>query len=201
MRRKVYSKDDILRAMRHSKSISGAARYLGCTITHVVPYFKMFTDSDGKTLYEIHKNRAGKGVIKQWKNRNHFKIPNIELILSGEISAADFSANRIKDQMIQEGYFPEQCNLCGLNERRVLDYKVPLLLNFKDGIRNHYVHENLELLCYNCYFYRVGDVFTNSQIRNTEEGIRENITRNKIADFQLDDEYMDNLNQLGINLE
>lgn len=201
MRKKVYSKDDILRSMKYSRSIAGAARYLGCTTPHILPYFKMFTDENGITLHEIHKNRAGKGVTRKWKNRKHFKIPNIELILSGEISAATFSISRIKEQMIIEGYFPEQCNICGLHERRVLDYKMPLLLNFKDGIRKHYIHENLELLCYNCYFYRVGDVFTDPQIRNTEDGFKKDPGKSRVADFQLDDDYMENLNQLGIELE
>ena len=35
---------------------------------------------------------------------------------------------------------------------KIKDYKIPLLLNFKDGNKNNFLLDNLELLCYNDYF-------------------------------------------------
>ena len=100
--------------------------------------------------------------------------------------------------MIVEGYFVEKCNICGLDERRVIDYKVPLLLHFKDGIKKHYVHDNLELLCYNCYFYRVGDVFSDPQIKNIEDGFIKDPP--KTVSFELDEYHLKNLEELGIQI-
>lgn len=196
MRPKIYSKDDIYRSMRHSKSINGAARYLGCTNSHIAKFFKMYTDeATGKTLFELHQNRSGKGILKIHKEG---KEPRIELILTGEIDASNWPIARIRDRMIVEGYFVEKCNICGLDERRVIDYKVPLLLHFKDGIKKHYVHDNLELLCYNCYFYRVGDVFSDPQIKNIEDGFIKDPP--KTVSFELDEYHLKNLEELGIQI-
>ena len=44
--KKYYSKTDLLRAMRFTKSVKAAARYLGCSYQHVKPYFKMYKVDD-----------------------------------------------------------------------------------------------------------------------------------------------------------
>ena len=36
---------------------------------------------------------------------------------------------------------------------------MPLIMNFKDGNKKHYRSENIEMLCYNCYFLYHGEVF------------------------------------------
>ena len=196
MRRKHFSKDDILRSMKYSKSIGGAARYLGCTRKVASTFFKLYTDeATGKTLFELHQNRFAKGIPKISKQG---KEPRLELILTGQIDASHWPISRIKDRMIVEGYFLEKCNVCGLEERRILDYKVPLLLHFKDGVKKHYIHDNLELLCYNCYFYRVGDIFTTNQISRIEEGYVQD--KEKIQSFDLDDYHLENLKELGIKI-
>ena len=38
----------------------------------------------------------------------------------------------IKNRLIHESLVKEECHCCEFNERRVIDYKVPLILNFKD---------------------------------------------------------------------
>lgn len=160
--KKIYSKDDILRAMRHTKSIMAAARYLGCTYPTVKTYFKMYIDEEtGKSLFETHLNRSGIGISKMMTSKR--KTPELEAILNGNIDPATWAVARIRDALIVEGYLAEECALCKFHERRLTDYKVPLLLNFKNGNKKHYIYENLELLCYNCYFLRVGNVFNDEQ--------------------------------------
>ena len=63
----------------------------------------------------------------------------------------------------------EECNQCGFHERRVLDYKIPLILHFKDNNKQHYRLENIEMICYNCYFLTIGDVFNEKQIEGLED--------------------------------
>ena len=56
--KKELFKDDILRAIRHTKSNRAAARYLGCSYQHYKPYAKLFNDDEtGKNLFELHKKR------------------------------------------------------------------------------------------------------------------------------------------------
>jgi hypothetical protein len=160
--RKIYSKDDILRAMRHTRSIRAAARYLGCEYNHAKTYFKMYIDEEtGKSLFDLHLNSSGIGIPKMITSKR--KTPELEAILNGNTDPAAWAVSRIRDALIIEGYLAEECAICKFHERRLTDYKVPLLLNFKNGNKKHYIYENLELLCYNCYFLRVGNVFNDEQ--------------------------------------
>jgi len=54
---KIFTKSDLLRAMKYTKSIRAAARYLGCSYQHIKPYFKMFkvdeTNPNSPTLFYL----------------------------------------------------------------------------------------------------------------------------------------------------
>ena len=54
----------ILRAMKHTKSNMAAARFLGCSYPHYKQYYKLYKNEEGKTLFEAHLNRQGKGISK-----------------------------------------------------------------------------------------------------------------------------------------
>jgi hypothetical protein len=42
-------------------------------------------------------------------------------------------------------------------------------MHFKDGEKKNYKLDNVELLCYNCYFLQVGNIFSDKQIQGMEE--------------------------------
>lgn len=195
MKPKPLSKEDILKAMRHSRSNRAAARYLNVSYQHYKPYAQMFKDNDGKSLFDLHKNQSGKGIPKHLKGRK--KEPALNLILSGQLDPSSFSPERIKNRLIHENLIAEECHKCGFHERRVLDYRIPLLLNFKDNNKKNYRLENLELLCYNCYFLFIGDVFTPSQIDIIEDVSKDKFKVEK-PEWNLDEEQLDNMRKLGI---
>jgi hypothetical protein len=195
MKPKPLSKDDILRAMRHTRSNRAAARYLNVSYQHYKPYALMFKDNDGKPLFDLHKNQSGKGIPKHLKGSKN--EPALNLILSGQLNPASFSPERIKNRLIHENLIAEECHKCGLHERRVIDYRIPLLLNFKDNNKQNYRLENLELLCYNCYFLFIGDVFTPDQIDLIEDVSKDRFKVEK-PEWNLDDEQLDNMRKLGI---
>ena len=148
MRPKIFTKSDIEKAMRHTLSNRAAARYLGCSYQHYKVYAKMFKDENtDKTLFELHKNQQGRGIPKHLKGSKN--QPALKDILEGRLDPSHFSPEKIKKQLIHESMLPEECGRCEFHERRVLDYRVPLLLSFKDGNKKNYQLENLELLCYN----------------------------------------------------
>jgi len=127
-----------------------------------------------------------------------FWIPSISLstlILEGGDGWQSFTPEKIKVRAINEGFLKECCDKCGFSERRVLDYKVPLLLNFRSGNKADYRLENLQLLCYNCYFLFVGNVFTDGQLQDIESN-RE--AKEKSFDWQLDDKQIENMKSLGL---
>jgi hypothetical protein len=192
--KKELFKEDILRAMRHTKSNRAAARYLGCSYQHYKPYAKLFNDEEtGQNLFDLHKNQSGKGIPKFLPNRR--KEPNVKLIFEEGVGYESFTTTKIKTRGIAEGYLRDECYLCGCNERRLTDYKTPTLLNFKDGSKSNYIINNLEILCYNCYFLYVADPLTNDEIRHIETN---QTVLAKPFEWDLDDEALANMKALGL---
>ena len=84
---KPLSKEDILRAMRFTKSNRAAAKYLGCSYQHYKPFAKLFkvdeADPNSPTLFDVHKNQSGKGIPKFITDSHLSKIAPIEEIVNG----------------------------------------------------------------------------------------------------------------------
>lgn len=191
---KPLSKEDILRAMRFTKSNRAAAKYLGCSYQHYKPFAKLHKDEEtGLSLFETHLNQCGKGIPKFLPNRR--KEPNVKNIIETGTGWESFTPEKIKARLIAESYLKEECYNCGFCERRVTDYKIPLLLNFKDGNKNNYLLENLELLCYNDYFLLVADPLTPDQVRHIEDNTE---VRAVAHDWDMDDVHLDNMRALGL---
>lgn len=162
------TKEEILAAMAMTKSNKAAARYLSCSYIHYKKWAKLYKDEEsGKSLFEIHLNQCGKGIPKFLRNGK--KETALIDIIEGRVDSSSFGPEKIKIRMIAEGFLKECCSVCGFNERRVLDYKMPLLLHFKDNNRKNYRPENLQLVCYNCYYLNIGDIFSAKQIQGLED--------------------------------
>ncbi len=194
---KPLTKEAILRAIRFTKSNRAAAKYLGCSYQHYKPFAKLFrvdeSDPNSPTLFDIHKNQSGKGIPKFLPNRR--KEPNVKRIFEEGTGYESFTASKIKTRGIAEGYLKDECYTCGCNERRVTDYKTPTLLNFKDGNKSNYLLNNLEVLCYNCYFLYVGDPLTPDEVRHIEDN---QTVKAKPHEWDLDDDQLDNMRALGL---
>ena len=165
-KKKIITRDMCLKAMRNTKSNKAAARYIGCSYQHYRVYAKMYKGGDEypdrreDTLLAIHSNQSGKGIPKQWGGKWK-DIPLDEIIetkLTGGI-VSHFTVDKLKARLIRDGYLDEMCCRCGFTERRVIDYKKPLLLNFKDGNKDNWRVDNIELMCYNCYFLHAGNIY------------------------------------------
>ena len=194
---KPLTKDDILKAMRFTKSNRAAARYLGCSYQHYKPFAKLFRidegDPNSPTLFDSHKNQSGKGIPKFLPNRRI--EPNVKLIFETGTGWESFTPEKIKSRGIAESYLKEECYNCGFCERRVTDYKIPLLLNFKDGNKNNYLIDNLELLCYNDYFLLVADPLTPDQVRHIEDNTEVKAVSHN---WDLDEAALENMRALGL---
>ena len=194
---KPISKEMCLAAMNKTKSVKAAARYLNCSYQHLKKYMKLYNDEEtGQTLFDKHKNQSGKGIPKFLSSKG--KEPALLDIIEGRVDASSFSPEKIKYRLIAEGYLEEECSKCGFKERRVTDYKVPLILNFKDKNKKNYNKENIHFLCYNCYFLHVDNVFTEKDIQQLEDHVPLNNTTEAI-NFELDDYHMQRLKELGLD--
>ena len=189
---KPLSKEMIVAAQANTKSNMAAARYLHVSYQHYKRYAKMYK------LFENHKNQSGKGIPKFLKGKG--KEPALLDIIEGRVSAAHFTPAKIKYRLIEAGYLLEQCSMCGFQERRVLDYKMPLLLHFKDNNKSNYSKENIELLCYNHYFLTVGDIFTDNDVKQIESHQEHTSTTDKV-EWEVDDYHLQRLRELGLSDE
>lgn len=136
-------------AMEHTKSNLEASRFLHVSYPTYKKYAKLYVDSEtGKSLFELHKNQAGVGTRKAY-NIQKGKYALVD-VLAGKYP--DYPVNNLKNRLIRNLVFEEKCNCCGYQERRKTDFLIPLLLDHIDGDRTNHLKENLQLLCYNCYF-------------------------------------------------
>mgnify|MGYP000736773842 CR=1 FL=1 len=127
---KPLSKEQIAAAQAKTKSNMAAARYLHVSYQHYTRYAKLYN------LFDGHKNQSGKGIPKFLRGPK--KMPHMLEIIEGRIAASSFNPNKLKYALIEQGYLLEECAICSFKERRVLDYKMPLLLHFQDNNSNNY---------------------------------------------------------------
>jgi hypothetical protein len=198
--RKDLTKEQVLMAMRSTKSNRAAAKFMNCSYCHYKRWAKLYHEFEGgRSLFEVHLNQRGLGIPK-FMSGNHVNYKSkwsILDIIEGRISPKHFKPEDIKKMMIDGNILKEECSICGFQERRMSDYKIPLILNFKDNDTNHYNLGNIRFLCYNCYFLNINDIFNKKDLTQLESHSPTNGTTKEI-DFQLDDFQKQQLEKLGL---
>jgi len=193
---KVLSEGTIRNAMKHTMSNHQAARYLRMDYKTYQKYSKLYVDPEtGLTLFELHKNITAKGISKvRWNHQ--FSVERLDEILTKNEYKA-FSIEKVKARLLYEGRLRSECYKCNYSEKRVIDYKQPIILNFKNGDKNDWRFDNLEMLCYNCYFLYVGNLFSDKQIKNMED-ITSPEQKSAEVDMGIDDYYLEHFKDLGL---
>lgn len=182
---KPISKEMIVNGLQYAKSVRSLARYLGCSYVHLRKYMKLYTDDEGVTFQEKYRNQKGIGIRRMQPGSTKATEEKINKILAGGSGWESVDPSKFVQEVVRMGYYPECCNKCGFRERRMIDYKVPLLLNFQDGNKNNFKQDNIELVCYNCFFLYIGEVFNHNQKRSLQSK-QETV---KQPTLELDDEY------------
>lgn len=195
MKARPLSKEEIQAAMTKTRSVKAAARYLHCSYQHLKKWMKLFRDEDsGLSLFDLHKNQAGKGIAKHTIAKG--KEPLLNDLIEGRVSIDSYSPEKLKNRLLLEGHLVEHCYKCGFHEQRLTDLKTPLLLSFKDKNKKNWNLNNLEMLCYNCYFLYAGDVFNNKQVKAIEDYITP-AKKNEVT-WELDDWQIEHFKELGL---
>jgi hypothetical protein len=192
---RTLSEQVIRNAMKHTQSNFQASRYLNMTIATYRNYAKMYMDQEsGMNLYELHKNASGRGIKRvSWKDG--ISVDRINEIMSRESYTA-IDLHRLKNRMIYEGILRMECYNCGHNEKRVVDFKQPLILNFIDGKKTNWQVDNLRMLCHNCYFLFVGDLYSEKQILRLEDATAPLLKKNQ-PDWQIEEDFLSYFNDIS----
>lgn len=141
-------------AMKITRSNRAAAIYLRVSYKFYKKFASLYKNSEGISLFELHRNKEGKGIPKVQKNSQKGK--KLDDILLNKYKSVP--KDRLLRRLFTNGYLKECCGSCGYSIKRPTDLKTPLTLNFKNGNREDYRLDNLEALCYNCYFVQIGDL-------------------------------------------
>ena len=199
------TEEDIRRSMENSDSCKGAARFLGIGYKTWKRYANKFKDLDlNKKLFDIQREKSlntKKEVIVI--NPKTPKGRNLKTLLVENQRPTKVRLAKLKQLLIDRGVFKHKCNRCDYKLQRQEDGKIPLTLHFRNGIKSDWRKENLEFVCYNCSFLYCLDFFKESLLDNLEAT---NITaeaykKEKQKVFQLDEFYLDYMNQLGMTVE
>lgn len=194
--------DQVVSALAAAGSVKEAARMINVSYGTLKRYAKMYVDeATGKTLLEKFKNPSGKG-----QNRNYDKLTSVyspeKLFRNGQKTTVERIA-KLKEIVVTKKFLPLLCNKCGYHERRLTDMKPPLLLNFISKNKSDWRLENLELLCYNCYFLYIGDPINKEEIKKIESyDLGDEAYKEDLQEFhQLDEVYLNHLKDLGLDGE
>lgn len=190
---KFLSKEDCLRAMQNTRSNRAAARFLRCSFPHYKKYAKLYTNEEGVSLWEAHKNAAGVGIPKFISNKG--KQAPLKDLIEGKLSIESFEPAKIKQRLIFEGYLKEECSRCGFHEERVVDHKIPLILQFKDKDKKNYELDNIELMCYNCSFLYSSSPISDKQVQAMEDYVDR---QKNEPDWEIDESMREHLESLGL---
>ena len=142
-RRKVITKNMILEAQKHTKSNMAAAKWMNVCYTT----YKKWAQYYG--VFEQHLNKKGNGIKKGFAVRT----VNVEDIVLGKRQPPRrWSQSVVKEELIDKGYWQNECSNCGYNEENMATGKTCLGVDFKDGDSKNWLLDNIRLLCSNCYY-------------------------------------------------
>lgn len=150
---KVLFQSQIEAAMKVTRSNRSAAEYLRVSYNFYKKFAKSYFTEEGVSLFDAHMNRSGRGIRKLHNRKNGVKLDDI---LLGK--HPNYVKDKLFTRLLKNGYIHEKCERCGFCQRRPSDLKMPLVLNHRNGDDGDHRMENLEVLCFNCYFVYIGRI-------------------------------------------
>jgi len=193
-RTSILLQSQIEQAMKVTRSNRAAAEYLRVSYGLYKRFAKLYKNDEGISLFEAHLNQSGLGISKTHVSKKRFQLDDI---LLGKYP--QYPKDRLLRRMIISGYIEEKCNHCGYCTKRPTDLKTPLILNHLNGNATDHRRENLEVLCYNCYFVLVGDI-SRKDFKTTAYDRPEDY-RNTLDEMMTSEEHAQALSSLDLLTE
>lgn len=160
VKRKRITEELVKLAVDNCASAAECARYLGVKYStfkrHAEKYNYPGTEINyfeyAKSIKSLRKDSMGTIEYKKYAKRVATRgyTPTEQEIIDGKYKL--ITPYFIRKFLVEKGYLTECCHNCGFNDKRLTDGLTPVVLNFKDGNVLNKRLDNLELLCYNCFF-------------------------------------------------
>jgi hypothetical protein len=148
---------DFAELIKQYSSIESIAKALNMSKRIFIKYAKIYAYTSSETYYDYFQR------MKSWKPKPasiyNAKVRQKVMEIVANKRQNTFPIGDLMYMLFRYELKKECCENCGCGERRSHDGRKPLLMTFKrkNNIKN-YSLDNLQILCYNCYFMTVGDV-------------------------------------------
>jgi hypothetical protein len=197
------SEEVIRNAIKNTRSNREAAAWLKVSYKTWKKYAKSYTDErTGRTLFDIHMAAGGKGIPKVRARGNRANPRALELgyqLITGQYCTPE-RVNELSKRLMKDGRLGYCCKECGYAQKRPIDMKMPLLLNFVNNDRTDWREENLRWLCYNCSFILALD-YTKRATRAILSAVppeSPDAPEDVKGFYNIDDFYLEHLKNLGV---
>ena len=146
---------ELLTALENSISIADASRAIGLSY----PTFRKWCELLIPLEYEeFKKNSHPYSKPKTHLRYNYPYYKKLVRILNGEIEKPKrWTKTKFVTLITRDALIEDKCSLCNFEERRITDYRIPLLMDVLNGNPLDWSRDNIRLLCYNCFFLNVRD--------------------------------------------
>jgi hypothetical protein len=198
------SEEVIRTAMKNTRSNKEAASWLRISYKTWKKYAKSYIDPiTGRDLFSVHTASGGKGIPKVMKSAKNKVNPRaLELgyqLIKGQY-CTPARVDELSKRLMKDGRLGYCCAECGFSQKRPIDLKMPLMLNFKNDDRTDWTEDNLRWLCYNCSFLLSLDSFTRTNRQIIQSIAPESPDAPEVLEsfYQIDDFYLDHLRNLGV---
>jgi len=158
----IILESEIRDAMKHTKSNKAAALWLKVSYNTYRKWAIQYIDAGTKkTLFDIQLNPTGIGIGRPTARGRRSKggkgssMKALQDILDNKVPK--YPLHKLKHRLWRANLKAKECDCCGYGESRITDGEYPLVVSHKNGDKEDFTLENLEILCYNCYFVTVGN--------------------------------------------
>ena len=164
---------ELLDAMgRAGAGVKNAAAVLGVSKPYFIKWAKILIPEEYAEYCSVPLKQAlGRFVLTDWTR--HQAYLRAQKVLSGQMPPPKqwvLYPHKQMNILCKMGLMVSRCEQCGFEEHRITDYRAPLLIDFIDGSKLNWEISNIRILCYNCYFLSVRDLWGKSKTTHLSLG-------------------------------